>query len=62
MEYMNGGSLDLVLRKVNRITEPVLGKITEAVIKGLSYLRDSHQIIHRGNYNTFILQFNKENK
>lgn len=47
MEYMNGGSLDLVLRKVNRITEPILGKITDAVLKGLSYLRDQHQIMHR---------------
>lgn len=47
MEYMNGGSLDLVLRKVNRITEPILKKITEAVLKGLGYLRDSHQIMHR---------------
>lgn len=47
MEYMNGGSLDLVLRKVNRITEPILRKITDAVLKGLSYLRDSHQIMHR---------------
>lgn len=47
MEYMNGGSLDLVLRKVNRITEPILGNITDAVLKGLSYLRDSHQIMHR---------------
>jgi len=48
MEYMDGGSLDLVLRKVNRITEPILGNITNAVLKGLSYLRDSHQIMHRG--------------
>jgi len=47
MEYMDGGSLDLVLRKVNRITEPILAKITEAVLKGLSYLRDFHQIMHR---------------
>lgn len=47
MEYMDGGSLDLVLRKVNRITEPVLAKITEAVLKGLSYLREKHQIMHR---------------
>lgn len=31
MEYMDGGSLDLVLRKVTRIPEPILGKITEAV-------------------------------
>jgi mitogen-activated protein kinase kinase 1 len=48
MEYMDGGSLDLVLRKVNRITEPILAKITEAVLKGLSYLREFHQIMHRG--------------
>lgn len=47
MEYMNGGSLDLVLKKVNRIQENILRKITEAVLKGLSYLRDSHQIMHR---------------
>ena len=31
MEYMNGGSLDLILRKVNRIPENILGKITDAV-------------------------------
>ena len=31
MEYMDGGSLDLVLRKVNRIPENILGKITESV-------------------------------
>ncbi len=47
MEYMDGGSLDLVLRKVNRIPEPILGKITDAVLKGLSYLREKHQIMHR---------------
>ena len=48
MEYMDGGSLDLVLRKVNRIPEQILGKITEAVLKGLSYLREMHSIMHRG--------------
>nr|CAG4641807.1 EOG090X08J3 [Eurycercus lamellatus] len=51
MEYMDGGSLDLILKKAGRIPEPYLGKITTAVIskvlKGLSYLRDKHQIIHR---------------
>ncbi len=31
MQYMDGGSLDLVLRKVNRIPERILGKITGAV-------------------------------
>jgi mitogen-activated protein kinase kinase 1 len=47
MEYMDGGSLDLILRKVNRIPEQILGKITHAVLKGLSYLRESHKIMHR---------------
>ncbi|CAF0729510.1 unnamed protein product [Brachionus calyciflorus] len=47
MEYMDGGSLDLVLRKVNRIPENILGKITESVLMGLKYLRESHQIMHR---------------
>lgn len=47
MEYMDGGSLDLVLKKVNRIPEPILGKITEAVLKGLNYLHKRHQIMHR---------------
>lgn len=47
MEYMDGGSLDLVLRKVTRIPEPILGKITEAVLKGLQYLREHHSIMHR---------------
>jgi len=47
MEYMDGGSLDLILRKAGRIPEPILGIITIAVLKGLSYLRENHQIIHR---------------
>lgn len=47
MQYMDGGSLDLVLRKVHRIPERILGKITESVLKGLSYLRECHQIMHR---------------
>jgi mitogen-activated protein kinase kinase 1 len=47
MEYMDGGSLDLILRKVNRIPEKILGRITEAVLKGLSYLREVHSIMHR---------------
>eukprot|EP00794_Sanderia_malayensis_P010000 gene10000-11023_t len=47
MEYMDGGSLDLMLRKTNRVPERILGKISVAVIKGLAYLREKHQIIHR---------------
>jgi len=47
MEYMDGGSLDQVLKKAGRISEDILGKITVAVLKGLSYLRENHSIIHR---------------
>nr|CAG4644070.1 EOG090X08J3 [Lepidurus arcticus] len=47
MEYMDGGSLDLILKKAGKIPEPILGKITATVLKGLAYLRDKHQIIHR---------------
>lgn len=47
MEYMDAGSLDLILKKAGRIPEKILGKITLAVLKGLSYLRDKHSIMHR---------------
>ena len=47
MEYMDGGSLDLVLKKAGKIPEPYSRKITYAVLRGLSYLREKHQIIHR---------------
>lgn len=47
MEYMDGGSLDLILKRAGRIPEPILGKITLAVLKGLSYLREKHKIMHR---------------
>ncbi|CAF0803687.1 unnamed protein product [Adineta steineri] len=47
MEYMDGGSLDLILKKVMRIPEHILGKITVAVLRGLSYLRERHRIMHR---------------
>ncbi|XP_052278340.1 dual specificity mitogen-activated protein kinase kinase 1-like isoform X2 [Dreissena polymorpha] len=47
MEYMDGGSLDLILKKAGRIPEPILGKITFSVLKGLIYLREKHSIMHR---------------
>lgn len=47
MEYMDGGSLDLILKRAGRIPEPILGKITIAVIRGLSYLREKLGYIHR---------------
>ncbi|RKP32320.1 Pkinase-domain-containing protein [Metschnikowia bicuspidata] len=52
MEYMGGGSLDAIYKRVieldstNRVNEKVLGKIAESVLKGLSYLH-LQRIIHR---------------
>ncbi|KAA0183507.1 Dual specificity mitogen-activated protein kinase kinase mek-2 [Fasciolopsis buskii] len=47
MEYMNGGSLDIVLRHAGRIPEPIVAKILYSVLKGLLYLRQALRIIHR---------------
>ncbi|XP_077601035.1 dual specificity mitogen-activated protein kinase kinase 1-like isoform X1 [Stigmatopora nigra] len=47
MENMDGGSLDQSLKKAGKIPEQILGKISIAVIKGLSYLREKHKIMHR---------------
>lgn len=46
MEYMDGGSLDMALKSC-KIPEKYTRKITYAVLRGLSYLRERHQIIHR---------------
>ena len=50
MEYMGGRSLDAIyknlLRRGGRISEKVLGKIAEAVLRGLSYLHEK-KVIHR---------------
>lgn len=52
MEYMGGGSLDAIYKRVieldgtNRVNEKVLGKIAESVLKGISYLH-LQRIIHR---------------
>ncbi|NWZ78767.1 MP2K1 kinase, partial [Poecile atricapillus] len=45
--YIDGGSLDQVLKKAGRIPEQILGKVSIAVIKGLTYLREKHKIMHR---------------
>uniref|UniRef100_A0A671WMG8 Dual specificity mitogen-activated protein kinase kinase 2 n=1 Tax=Sparus aurata TaxID=8175 RepID=A0A671WMG8_SPAAU len=47
MEHMDGGSLDQVLKEAGRIPEEILGKVSIAVLRGLAYLREKHQIMHR---------------
>ena len=36
-----------MIKKAGKIGEKYLRKITYAVLRGLSYLREKHQIIHR---------------
>lgn len=47
MEYMDGGSLDVILKRIGRFPEPILGKIAVAVLMGLQYLREKHATMHR---------------
>nr|XP_046208101.1 LOW QUALITY PROTEIN: dual specificity mitogen-activated protein kinase kinase 1-like [Oncorhynchus gorbuscha] len=48
MEHVDGGSLDPCLSLPSgKIPEQILGKVSIAVIKGLSYLREKHKIMHR---------------
>ncbi|VDO95003.1 unnamed protein product [Soboliphyme baturini] len=47
MEYMDGLSLDIVLKNAGRIPEKILGKISIAVLNGLQYLKEKLNILHR---------------
>ncbi|KAK9491083.1 kinase-like domain-containing protein [Lipomyces doorenjongii] len=47
MEYMDCLSLDRILKKMGPLKENILGKITEAVVEGLTYLYNLNRIIHR---------------
>jgi serine/threonine protein kinase len=57
MEYMDGLSLDIVLKKSGRIIEKRIGRIAVAVIKGLTYLKEEFRILHRGKRVVFIIKF-----
>ncbi|VDL96023.1 unnamed protein product [Schistocephalus solidus] len=47
MEYMDGGSLDMVLKHAGRMPEPIVSRILYAVLRGLVYLRRHLSMIHR---------------
>ena len=59
MEYCEGGSLDSIYKQIKkrngRTGEKVLGKVAEAVLKGLVYLHD-RKIIHRGRVLSFLMR------
>jgi mitogen-activated protein kinase kinase len=45
MEYMDAGSLDKL--QLAGVPEPVLGRILQAMVRGLKFLKDELQIMHR---------------
>ncbi|KAG6586494.1 mitogen-activated protein kinase kinase 1-like [Cucurbita pepo subsp. pepo] len=47
LEYMDGGSLADLLKKVGTILEPYLAAICYQVLKGLIYLHHEEHVIHR---------------
>lgn len=55
MEFMDGLSLDIVLQTVGRIEEKWVGRIAVSVIKGLTYLKEQFNILHRGEH--FLIEF-----
>lgn len=46
MEYMDAGSLDKM--SVIPVPEPVLQRVTASMVRGLKFLKDKLQIMHRG--------------
>ena len=46
MEYMDAGSLDKL--QGDGVPEDVLGRIAGSMVRGLKFLKDDLQIIHRG--------------
>nr|XP_019008079.1 STE/STE7 protein kinase [Kwoniella pini CBS 10737]OCF46860.1 STE/STE7 protein kinase [Kwoniella pini CBS 10737] len=47
MEYMDAGSLDTLTGAQERVPEDVLRRITAGMIRGLKFLKDELQIMHR---------------
>ncbi|KAH7718656.1 MAPK proteinK protein [Aphelenchoides avenae] len=47
MEFMDGLSLDKVLKTVGRMEESKVGRVAVAVVKGLAYLKEEFNILHR---------------
>ncbi|SOV06352.1 probable PBS2 - tyrosine protein kinase of the MAP kinase kinase family [Ustilago sp. UG-2017a] len=47
MEYMNAGSLDKLYGDRGSVPEDVLARITGSMVRGLSFLKDQLQIMHR---------------
>lgn len=55
MEYMDAGSLDNLA--VIPVPEPVLQRVTASMVRGLKFLKDALQIMHRGEFPPFHVHF-----
>lgn len=53
MEYMDAGSLDK-LQGVG-VPEGILGRIASSMVKGLKFLKDNLNIIHRGTCSIVVI-------
>lgn len=47
-------SLDGIYKKHGAVPIDIVGKISEAVLRGLTYLYDEHRIMHRGQSDSSI--------
>jgi serine/threonine protein kinase len=47
LEFMDGGSLANILKKVGKIKEDVLGIITVQILRGLEHLHKVMKVAHR---------------
>ena len=48
MEFMDKGSFDLIYKKIGAININMVCLVAHSVLEGLTYLYNSHRIIHRG--------------
>lgn len=53
MEFMDAGSLEQ-LAGID-VPEPVLGRVTACVVRGLKFLKDELQTMHRGQSHALLV-------
>jgi mitogen-activated protein kinase kinase len=55
MEYMDAGSMDKLQQA--GVPEPVLGRVMRSMVRGLKFLKDELQIMHRGMCTSLYFSF-----
>jgi len=62
MEYMDKGSFDSIYKKIGPIDIDIVGVVALSVLEGLTYLYNTHKIIHRGATMCAIEGYNGDGK